>query len=166
MRQIVKILHTTGSIGLAGGLAAFMMVLAAGPPHTELAEYAALRHSLAALSKWLILPSMLVTLTSGLLAIAVHFPFQDKGWVWLKALLGLLVFEASLASIDGPAQRAAAWSAAAVSGEIEAAALADLIDDKWGAWWMLLAIFAANVVLGVWRPRLMRPSPVAESAAE
>lgn len=97
---------------------------------------------------------------------AVHFPFRNKGWVWLKALLGLLVFEASLASIDGPAQWAAVWSAAAVSGEIDAAALADLIDDKWGAWWMLLAIFAANVVPGVWRPGLMRPGPVAESATE
>ena len=118
------------------------------------------------MSKWLILPSMLATLTSGLLAMAVHFPFQDKGWVWLKAILGLLVFEATLASIDGPAQRAATWSAAALSGEIDASALAGMIEDKWGAWWMLLVIFVANVVLGVWRPRFSRPSRASESEAK
>lgn len=155
-RRLLKILHTLGSIGLAGGLAAFMIVLAWGPTPDALSEYAELRGSLAALSKWLILPSMVATLISGLLSMAVHFPFQDKGWVWVKAVSGLLVFEASLASVDGPAKAAAAASAAAVAGEIDAASLASVIDDKWGAWWMLLAIFVANVVLGVWRPRFIR----------
>jgi hypothetical protein len=114
------------------------------------------------LSKWLILPSMVVTLISGLLAMAVHFPFQDKGWVWAKAVSGLLVFEASLASIDGPAKAAASVSAAAAAGLIEASALPGMIDDKWGAWWMLLAIFAANVILGVWRPRFIRRTHAAD----
>lgn len=158
-RRIIKILHTLGSIGLAGGLAAFMMVLAYGPGPDMPSEYAELRGSLAVLSRWLILPCMIATLASGLLSMAVHFPFQDKGWVWVKALLGLLVFEASLASIDGPAQAAATASASAVAGEIDATRLAVLIDDKWGAWWMLLAIFVVNVILGVWRPRFIRPTP-------
>jgi hypothetical protein len=158
-RRIIKILHTLGSIGLAGGLAAFMMVLAYGPGPEMLSEYAELRGSLAVLSRWLILPAMVATLTSGLLSMAVHFPFQDKGWVWVKALLGLLVFEASLASIDGPARAAAAASASAAAGEIDAARLVTLIDDKWGAWWMLLAIFVVNVILGIWRPRFIKPVP-------
>jgi hypothetical protein len=157
MRRILKVLHTLGAIGLAGGLAAFMLVLAAGPEPAAAGEYAALRRALATLSGWLILPSMVATLVSGLLAMAVHFPFQDRGWVWAKAVSGLLVFEATLASVDGPAKAAATHSASAVAGEIDSATLAGLIDDKWGAWWMLLAIFVTNVVLAIWRPRFIRP---------
>lgn len=141
---------------MAGGLAAFMIVLAAGPEPGAVSEYAALRESLALLSRVLILPSLVVTLTSGLLAMAVHFPFQNRGWVWIKAGLGLLVFEASLVHIDGPAKAAAAISARAQRGEIDPTALANLIQDRWGAWWVLLAIFAVNVILAIWRPRFSR----------
>lgn len=152
----MKILHTTGSIGLAGGLAAFMIVLAAGPEPGAVSEYASLRESLARLSKVLIVPSLVITLTSGLLSMAVHFPFQNRGWVWVKAALGLLVFEASLVHIDGPAKAAAALSARAQRGEIDPTALANLVQDRWGAWWILLAIFAANVILAIWRPRFSK----------
>jgi len=133
-----------------------MLVLANGPALHDLPEYAALRHSLAMLSKWLIMPAMALSLASGLLAMAVHYPFQNLGWVWIKALLGLLIFESTLGSIDAPAQAAAAWSRKALTGEIDAAALPGLVDDKWVAWWTLLVLFAANVALAIWRPRLGR----------
>ena len=155
-RQIVKILHTLGSIGLAGGLGAFMIAIAVGPEAGVGPEYAEMRQGLASMSKWLILPSMLVSLTSGLLAMVVHYPFSNMGWVWVKALLGLLVFEASLASIDRPAKDAATATAKFQQGEIDVATMMSLIDDKWVAWWILMGIFAANVVLAIWRPRFSR----------
>lgn len=156
VKQLLKFLHTAGAIGVAGGLAAFMFVLANGPGPEAVAEYAALRHSLAMLAKWIITPSMVVTVASGLLAMGVHYPFHNLGWVWIKALSGLLIFEATLLSVDAPARAAAEWSKKAVAGDIDATALAGLVDDKWPAWWVLLALFTLNVVFGIWRPRLSR----------
>lgn len=153
MRRSFKFLHTMSSFGLAGGLAAYMMILAATPEVTSLEAHASLRASLAFVSKWLLLPSMMVCLVSGLIAMAVHFPFHDKPWVWVKALSGVLVFEATLAAIDGPAQEAARLTTRAVAGEIDPATLDSLIRDEWGAWWTLIALSAANVALAIWRPR-------------
>jgi len=153
MRRLLKFLHTMSTIGITGGLAAYMLVLATAPPVESLEAYAAMRESLAMLSKWLILPSMLIVVLSGLLAIAAHFPFAEAPWVWAKALAGILVFEATLLAIDGPAQQAARLSEKALAGEIAPAELAGLVSDEWGAWWILLALFTANVILAIWRPR-------------
>lgn len=149
----MKFLHTLSAIGIAGGMAAYMLVLASAPEIASLEAYADMRESLAAVSKWLILPSMLVVLVSGLLAIAVHYPFAEAPWVWAKAFSGIVVFEAALLSVDGPAQRAAEASTRAMAGEIDAARLASLVHDEWGSFWMLLALSAANVALAIWRPR-------------
>ena len=66
--------------------------------------------------RWIVTPSMLIVAVSGLLAMAVYHPFQNALWVWLKALSGLLIFEAALASVDGPARRAAKAAANLVFG--------------------------------------------------
>jgi hypothetical protein len=153
VRRLLKFLHTLSAIGLAGGLAAYMLVLTGAPDISSLSEYAALRASLVPVTNWLLMPSMLVVLISGLLAMAVHFPFQNAPWVWAKALSGVLIFEATLLSVDGPIKAAAAASARAVAGEIDAAALAGLVSDEWGAWWTLLGLAAANIALATWRPR-------------
>ena len=133
-----------------------MLVLGAGPAPEAVSEHAALRQSLAMLSKWLILPSLVAVVLSGILSMAVHHPFQDKGWVWSKLLAGLLIFESTLATVDGPARRALDIAERARLGEIDAAAMMLEINDRWGAWWVLLTIFLLNVVLGIWRPRFSR----------
>ena len=153
MRKTLKILHTLSAIGMSGGLAAYMLVLATTPEITSLEAHASLRASLALVAKWMILPSMLVVIVTGLLAMAVHDRFQEMPWVWIKALSGILIFEATLASVDGPAQQAAAATARAVAGDIDIATMQSLLRDEWGAWWMLLALSVANVLLAIWRPR-------------
>lgn len=155
-RRTVKFLHTVSGLGLVGGLAAYMLVLWAGPEVTSISEYAALRESLAALSKWLILPSMLGVVLSGLLAMGLNFNYMEAPWVWLKLLSGVLVFEGSIAGIDGPAQTAARLSAQARAGEIDAAALAEGVRDEWTAGWTLLFLAVANIALATWRPRFRR----------
>lgn len=155
-RRTVKFLHTFTGLGLVGGLAAYMLVLWAGPPVTSLAEYAAMRTSLAAVSKWLIMPSMLGVIVSGLIAMALNFSYMEAPWAWLKLLSGVLVFEGSLGGIDGPAQAAALLSAQAVAGEIDAATLAAGIKNEWIAFWTLLFLSAANIALATWRPKFKR----------
>ncbi len=153
MRHTLKFLHTMGSIGITGGLAAYMLVLVMLPQGAALETQLVMREGLALLSKWLILPSMLLVLLSGLLAIAANTAFLEAPWVWIKGLAGILVFETTLLTIDGPAQRNAKFVREAVVGNIEPQALPGMLIDEWGALWILLGLFIANVVLAIWRPR-------------
>jgi len=153
MRRTLKFLHTMGSIGITGGLAAYMLLLAMLPEGAALDTQLVVREGLALVSKWLILPSMLAVLLSGLLAIAANTAFLEAPWVWIKGLAGILVFESTLLAIDGPTQRNAELVRDAVAGSIEVQALPGMINDEWGAWWILLGLFTANVVLAIWRPR-------------
>jgi hypothetical protein len=152
MRRSVKFLHSISAIGMAGGLAAYMVVLAAAPDVVSIETHAALRGSLAQVARWLIVPSMVIVLITGLLAMIVHQAFMNQWWVLLKAVAGILIFEATLASIDAPAQQSARATAQALAGEIDAEQLAALMRDEWGAWWTLLALSAANVAVAIWRP--------------
>jgi hypothetical protein len=152
-RRFLKFLHTASGIGYAGGLAAYMLVLSAAPDIGNLEEYAALRASLVPVTTWLLMPSMLVVLVSGLLAMAISVAYQNAPWVWAKALSGILIFESSLSAIDSPIKGAAEASARAVAGEIDGATLESLVRDEWVAWWILLGLCAANVALAIWRPR-------------
>ncbi len=153
MRRVTKFVHTLSAIGLIGGLATYTMVLAGTPEPTSLADYGALRATLAAISKWLLLPSLLVVLVSGILAMILHFPYMDAPWVWVKALSGFVLFEGTLMSVDAPAARAASASARAMAGEIDRNEMLALVDTEWGALYVLLAVGIANVALGIWRPR-------------
>ena len=92
---------------MTGGIVAYMFLVQYGPELAVSSDYANLREAIHLASRWVITPSMLFVMVSGLLAMAVHHPFQNALWVWSKALMGLLIFEAVLASVDGPARRAA-----------------------------------------------------------
>lgn len=92
MRKLLKCLHTLAACGLIGGLAVYMLLLALAPQETP-AAYAQLRQAIAAVSNYLLMPSLAVALVSGLLSMAVHTPFLDKRWVWLKAAMGILMFK-------------------------------------------------------------------------
>ena len=58
-----------------------------------------------------------ISLVTGLLAMAVHRPFQELRWVWVKALLGISMFEATLAIIQAKGADAARISAKIAAGE-------------------------------------------------
>ena len=53
-----------------------------------------------AISDWVLLPSLAVALVSGLVSMVVHRPFLDKGWVWIKAGLGILMFKGTLTIVS------------------------------------------------------------------
>jgi hypothetical protein len=151
-RKSLKLLHTLSAFGFTGGIIAYMLLAEYGPAPAPSREFADVRAAIYFTTRWIV---------SGLLAMAVHHPFQNALWVWLKALSGLLIFEATLASVDGPARRAAKAAADAVNGDITAAALERAVIDHWGALWVLLILAVANVVLGIWRPRFRRKQPAA-----
>lgn len=155
MGRLLKALHQIGGIGLAGSLAA-CIVLVLTAPTDSLAGYAAVRQGIAAISQWLLVPSLAIVLVSGLLAIAANRAYHDAGWAWIKALLGIVMFEGTLVTVSASARRAAELSALAAAGEGDPAQLAEVLRTEWGSLWLILALSVANVALAVWRPRILR----------
>jgi len=155
MRKTVKILHTVASAGLIGGLMAYMVLLLQGTPETP-ARYAELRGSISDVSNYLLLPSLAIALISGLLSMVVHKPYMEKRWVWVKAALGILMFKGVLTIVSAKADYATSLATRLANGEDTAQALNAMLLNEWLTVIAILAISIANVVLGVWRPRLKK----------
>jgi hypothetical protein len=160
--RFLKLLHEIAAAGVAGSLAACIVLVATAPsPADSLVAYAAVRGGIAAVVKWLLVPSLALLLISGLLAIAANRVYHDAGWAWIKALLGITMFEGTLLTVGGSARRAAELSALAASGG-DAAQLAAVLRTEWGGLWLILALSLANIVIAVWRPRFKRASSDAD----
>ena len=155
LNRLLKILHEIGAVGVAGSFAACLVLVLKGPTEPLLA-YAAVRQAIAAIAQWLLLPSLVIVVTSGLLAIAANKAYHNAAWAWVKALLGLTMFEGTLLTINASARRAEELATLAVSGQGDAAQLAELLRTERGGLWLLLALSLLNIVLAVWRPRLYR----------
>jgi len=155
--RLIKILHEIGAAGVMGAFAACLVLVMRGPAQ-PLVAYAAVRQSIAAISQWLLLPSLALVLISGLLSIAVNRAFHNAAWAWIKALLGISVFEGTLVTINASARRAAELATLAANGHADAAQLAQVLRTERGGLWLLLALSLVNIVLAVWRPRLYRTS--------
>lgn len=155
LSKLLKSLHELGAVGVVGSLAACLVLVATAPTHSAVG-YAAVRESIAALAKWLLVPSLGIVLVSGLLAIAANRAFHNAVWAWVKALLGVSMFEGTLLTISASARRAADLSALAASGHADPAQLAEVVRTEWGGLWLLISLSVANILLAVWRPRLGR----------
>jgi hypothetical protein len=151
MKRALKFLHTLGAAGVIGALAAHLLILVNAPGET-LVEMAAVRQAIAAVTRGLLLPALAVVLVSGLLAMALHRPFHDARWVWIKALLGIAMFEGTLGAVEGTADRLARLALEQAAGG--APLPAELLRHEWLGLWTVLALALANIALAVWRPRL------------
>jgi hypothetical protein len=145
-----------GAIGLMGAMASLLVLLSVTPAPSSLAAYALLRGAMGAIATWVFFPSLGLTLVAGLLAIALNRGFHGAGWAWAKLATGILMFESGFVGVLGPMQREAEQSARALAGQIDPATLAGSLGAERGTLWVLLAVATANVVLGIWRPRLTR----------
>lgn len=155
MRKILKILHTLAACGLIGGLLGYMILLVFAPQQTP-AAYADMRVSIAAISNYILMPSLLIALVSGLLSMVVHQPYLNKRWVWFKAAMGILMFKGVLTVVGAKADHAAVLARKIADGEAPAELLQSAVSQEWYTLGTVMALSVANVILGVWRPRLQR----------
>jgi hypothetical protein len=144
-----------GAVGFMGSLASLLVLENLAPPPSSLAGYALIRGAMTAIATWVFLPSFVLTLIPGLLAIAVTPAFHNAGWAWIKAATGILIFAGGLHAL-APIQDEARLSAEAVAGRLDPATLAGASEGEAATMWVLLAVSTANIVLGVWRPRIIR----------
>jgi hypothetical protein len=153
MRKPLKILHLVASAGLTGALASYL-VLVLKAPGSSPAEFAAVRHGIHLLSKWVLMPSLLLVLVSGLLSMAAHRPFMNAGWVWIKAVLGISMFEGTLLAVQSNARRGEEMALRALEGAGDPTLLADLLRHERAGLWTILVLSIANIVIGAWRPKI------------
>jgi hypothetical protein len=154
MRRLMKFLHTIGAIGLMGAMACLIVLLGFVPKPTSLPEYALMTAALSGVVTWIFFPSLALTLIAGLLAIAVNRAYHSAGWAWAKLATGILIFEWGFTAILGPIQEEAELSERVLASGGDAATLAISLSAERSSLWVLLVVAAANVVLGIWRPRL------------
>jgi hypothetical protein len=148
-RRSLKALHEIAAIGVGGGLAACLTINLTAS-RASAADYAVARQAIAAIARYVLVPSLAGVLVTGLLAIAATRGFHDAGWAWVKALLGLSLFEATLVTVGATREQAELASAAA-----DPALLASLLHSERNTLLLLIGLSVANVVLAVWRPKLM-----------
>jgi hypothetical protein len=149
LRLGAKTVHDIASIAFGGALAACLVInltthLAAP------ADFLAARQVFASIAKYILVPSMALVVVSGLVALAATRVYRDAGWAWLKAVLGMNVFAATLL-VAGSASHQAEIAAAVAAADL--AALQQLLRSERITLWLLLVLCVVNVVLAVWRPK-------------
>jgi hypothetical protein len=137
-------------------MASLLVLLSLAPPPGALAEYALIRGAMGSIATWIFFPSLGLTLIAGLIALGYSKAYHNAGWAWAKAISGILVFESGFVGILGPMQREAERSAEALAGKIEASSLAASLSAERNTLLILLAVATANVIFGIWRPRLTK----------
>jgi hypothetical protein len=153
--KALKMLHQIGAIGTLGSFAACIVLLSTAPSAAESpVAYAAVLEGVASLTRWLLVPSLAIVLISGLLAIAATESYKNAAWAWVKALLGIGMFEGCLVTVGASARNAAQLSALASSGGGSPLELAQALHTEWGGLWILACLAVVNIILAVWRPRL------------
>lgn len=167
MRKALKILHSLASCGLIGALLAYGLILLRASQDSA-AQFADMRRLISAVCDYLLVPSLGVALVTGLVAMIVHRPFQEMRWVWLKAVLGLALFESTLAITQAKAGYAATFAQKIADGAPDLAdaraGLAEALSSEWTALSAITALCVAQVVVGVWRPSLKGAPRRARSA--
>ncbi len=155
LKKLLKTLHEIGAVGVLGSFSACLVLLATAPTHS-LVAYAAVQQGIVAITRWLLVPSLAIVVVSGLLAIAANQAYVNAGWAWVKAALGIGMFEGTLLTVAGSARQAAELSARAASGQTDSVELTQVLHTEWGGLWILLTLSVANILLAVWRPRFGR----------
>ena len=148
LRLGAKALHDIASISFGGGLVACLVInlVANRAPSVE---FAAARQVFTAIAQYVLIPSMAVVVVSGLIAMAATRSYQDAGWAWVKAVLGISVFVATVRVVGGGNSQAELAAVATDPSVIEA-----MLHSERNMLWVLIALCVVNVLLAVWRPKM------------
>ena len=149
LRLGAKAGHDIASIGFGGGVAACLVInLAAN--RASVSEFAAARNAFAAIAQYVLIPSMAVVVVSGLIAMMATRGCQDAGWAWVKAVLGVSVFVATVRLVGSGSKQTELAAAATDPSMLDA-----MLRSERNMLLVLIALCVVNILFAVWRPRLM-----------
>ena len=149
LRLTAKALHDIASIAFGGGLVACLVINLIAS-RMSISEFAASRQVFAAIAQYVLIPAVAVVALSGLVAMMATRGYQDAGWAWVKAVLGISVLVATFRVVGSSTTSSELAAVAADPG-----ALAVLLRSERNMLWLLIALCVVNVVLAVWRPKMM-----------
>lgn len=153
MRKFLKFCHSLGAVGLLGTMATLLVAGILAVKTSNVADLRGVVELMDAAARWLLLPSLALTLVSGLFAMAAVPAYHSAGWVWAKLATGVLTFEGTLMAIQGPvqsiAERVAQADGSMAVGDLDFQAVT-------GSLWVLIGVAVVNIGLGVWRPKFSR----------
>jgi hypothetical protein len=156
MRRLLKYIHTVATMGLVGAFVVQLIVAARTPPMVTTEPLALLgaRALMADVATWILVPSTAAMLVSGLILMGSNKAYSSAGWVWMKALLGLVLIKAVLLINHSAARDIAALVAQGLDADpANPAELARLVRMEWLGTWLGLAIALVATALGIWRPK-------------
>lgn len=162
-KNVVKLLHFAGLVGLAGGIVV-ALVLATAVDETSPSHAATVHGAIALVGSTVVVPSLLVTLLTGMLLVVARPQLIGARWVWLKAALGVAVGALVLFALQPAFRSAAAMAAGGALGERAIVPLAAIVAREHGAAYATLALIAVATAVAIWRPRLGRNAGRAEDA--
>jgi hypothetical protein len=150
LRLGAKTIHDIASIAFGGALTVCLVINLTTPVAVP-EQFLAARQIFNAVAQFILVPSMAVVVVSGLIALAATRAYRDAGWAWLKAVLGVSVFAATLLVVGAAGQQA---GLAAAANAADLATLQGLLRSERITLWLLIALCVVNVVLAVFRPKL------------
>ena len=149
MRKLLKFGHTMTAIGFLGSIAVLWVFHQQLPAPGEALEiYSAQRQTMGRISSRVLMPSLLITLLFGLASMTAEPVFHSAPWAWGKLATTVLMLEGSLLGIHSPMKKEAALADNALVGDLAMQSSA----EQWSLV-IIGSVAAANVALGVWRPR-------------
>ncbi len=156
MRRPLKFIHTVATAALVGALALQLVIAFRYNPLLATDDATALgaRAVMAEVTRWVMGPSLVVCVVSGLLLMGLNRTFASAGWVWAKALLGLMLVKGVITIQDPAVHELYALAMQGIAGKADALAeLARLARMEWLGGWLALTLAVAAIAFGVWRPR-------------
>ena len=153
MRKLLKFGHTMTAIGFLGSIAVLWVFHQQLPARGGFRNLQRQRQTMGSISSLVLMPSLLVTLLFGLASMAAVPGFHSAPWAWGKLATTVLMLEGSLLGIHSPMKKEAELAASALADN---ALVGELAMQSSAEQWSLViigSVAAANVALGVWRPR-------------
>ncbi len=156
VKKWLKFLHTMGSVGFCGAATVLLLAATSLPDPADTTAFQAAREFIHYTARYILLPSMLLVIVSGLLSIAVHRPFHNAGWVWAKAVTVIWILEGTLGGIIGPAERAYNTAAILPYTERSLALFTEANRHETSVLWFMLVLSVLSIGLGIWRPNFKK----------
>lgn len=154
-KNLVKLMHFAGLVGLAGGIVVALL-LADTIDVTSPSGAATVHAAISLVGNAVIVPSMVLSLLTGMLLVVARPHLISARWVWLKAALGVVTGGVVLFALQPAFRAAAAMAANGALGDRAMGPLASVVRAEHTAAWATLALVVVAMVVAIWRPRLGR----------